>query len=322
MAAAAAPGGSGRIRVSSHGRAQPPSSSRWSSRPAVKPQMNSPSTSKPGPTQPDGCGTRKRFAGSASARDRDDRDRAPPRRRRRARPGAERSTTRAPASPRTRTAAGTARAARRRPATDGRVEPDLLLGLAQRGRHRVRRRSGSVAPPGNATWPAWVRMSAARSISSTPGPSAGRRRSAISTADGAAAAVVGRQEPRQVLRPDGRARPRRVARSQSARSTGGAHQSQRLRRPARRGLDQLRGHRPDRSAPRRRTGTGGAIAQAPHAGLAGVADAPAVPDDPVRQDRPVLLGDQRGDGLLDLDRVGLGRPAPSAGPAGRSGCRR
>ena len=46
-------------------------------------------------------------------------------------------------------------------------------------------------------------------------------------------------------------------------------------------------------------------------GLAGVADPPAVEDHPVREHGPVALGDERADRVLDLDRVGLGGPAPA-----------
>ena len=47
-------------------------------------------------------------------------------------------------------------------------------------------------------------------------------------------------------------------------------------------------------------------------GLAGVAHPPAVEDHLVRHDRPVALGHQRADGVLDLDRILLRRPAPAA----------
>ena len=47
-------------------------------------------------------------------------------------------------------------------------------------------------------------------------------------------------------------------------------------------------------------------------GLAGVAAAPAVPDQVVAEHHPVLLGEQRADRVLRLDRVGLLGPAEAA----------
>ena len=44
-----------------------------------------------------------------------------------------------------------------------------------------------------------------------------------------------------------------------------------------------------------------------------MADAAAVPDQVVAEHHPVALGEQRADGVLDLDRVGLLGPAEAAG---------
>ena len=54
--------------------------------------------------------------------------------------------------------------------------------------------------------------------------------------------------------------------------------------------------------------------------LAGVTPTAAVPDQPVREHRPVLAREQRADFSLDLDRVGLRRSSRTDGRGVRSGC--
>ena len=55
-------------------------------------------------------------------------------------------------------------------------------------------------------------------------------------------------------------------------------------------------------------------------GLARVADPPAVPDQPVREQHPVGLGDELADLRLDLDRVVARRSSRTGATAARSAC--
>ena len=149
---------------------QPASDSSRSSTPAVNPQTSMSATRNAGADVSAGARTDSRLAGSTNVRDghpRDGRDLggstgrnltglAPPRNDRRHDVGAGRD-------PQLRK--------RREDFDAGRVEAGLLLRLAQRRADRLRRRPGSTRPPGNAGWPAWLRMSSLRCSSRTSGPS-------------------------------------------------------------------------------------------------------------------------------------------------------
>ena len=122
--------------------------------PAVKPhRMTSLSSPirKPGPTQPLGCRTEIRWAGSSSSLDRDPVDRVHLGRV----DDADRALLAPPAEHR-----GDREVARRQPQLGqlgedldaGRVEAGLLLGLAQRAPRRGVS-PGSIEPPGKDTWP-------------------------------------------------------------------------------------------------------------------------------------------------------------------------
>ncbi len=126
--------------------------------------------------------------------------------------------------------------------------------------------------------------------------------------------AVGRLTGRPARSPRER-RPRRRGRwGARPRAPAGARRRPRCRpcqqvRPGR-ALDQRRGLL--------RVGGAGAVGRAvggegagAAGGLAGVAHPAAVEDHLVRHDRPVALGHQRADGVLDLDRVLLLRPSPA-----------
>ena len=313
------PGGSGRTRVSSHGRAQPPSRSNWSSRPAVKPQTNSPPTSKPGTDEAGRMRTRKRLPGRPAPR-RDDRDPGPPRRRRRARPRAERSTRPAPASRRTRTAAGTARAVvddvRR---WTGRARPPPPPRAGRSPPRAVVARVGGTAREGDL---AGVRAHARGPLDEQhAGPSAVSANSHQHRRPGGRCRRRRAGTAMMSCAPDRPRGRRRAAPASPADAPPNRRASVQRLRSLRAGLDQLRGHdrigRPlavgrAQRAPSRRPRRPG-VGNGRPAGRARSPDA--------RGSSSPSAGSARRD-LLDLDRVGPRSSSRSAGPAGRSACRR
>ena len=97
-----------------------------------------------------------------------------------------RASSPAPESPRSCSAAATASATCRRPRHSS--APSPTSSWASRNAVAMASASpGSVAPPGNEIWPAWLRILAARSVSSSSGPLSPSAKS-ISTAAGRASA--------------------------------------------------------------------------------------------------------------------------------------
>src|SRR5690606_19466400 len=193
--------------------------------------------------------------------------------------------------------------------------------------------SGSMRPPGNAGWPAWLFSVAARSVSSTSGPSGPspkRIRTAAGLAPGSGRNIGGTgirgPSSRNLLSHGGQSGTFLVTSVPTSRSPfsflrPGPRASCRTARAASRErprLDELaRGLLVGRALTERRAQVReGACAAG---GTARMADAAAVPDQPVRQHRPLLAREQRADLLLDLHGVVLGRPPEPPGEASEVG---